>query len=142
MWLQAPNQFSGHISAAPIWARLGGTLNPLKSDPGRDQPSSINTSCVAIRAPASSTRGRQLESGPNKPPQSPGAFPLLPLGLFPGRSHPWAHSLLAPSPLKGHPAGVGVQGGQGTEACSAHPKLSGRQHRTLQGWVRRSPHCQ
>lgn len=79
----------------------------VKSDRGRDQPSPVDTSCMASRAPASSTRGQQLGSGPNKPPGSPGAHPLLPVGLSPGKIPSLGPFLAGPKSTQGTHGGAG-----------------------------------
>lgn len=59
-WLEAPNQFSGYVSHPHHPGHAGRCPGQSKmrekSDHGRAKPSPINTSCMAIKAPASSTQ--------------------------------------------------------------------------------------
>lgn len=75
-----------------------------RSDHGRDQPSPINTSCLAIKVPASSTWTHSPEVV-QRAPQSPGALPLLPAsGAFPRKNtSPGSIPCWAQGPTQGTP---------------------------------------
>lgn len=85
------------LAVSVIRAGLSGSLDHLRwegrSDQGRDKPSPINTSCMAIKAPASSTQAdsrKVVQMSPWEPKCLLSATQCcwLPLDLYPGRSHP------------------------------------------------------
>lgn len=137
IWLEAPNPFSGCISHLPQ-AGLGGALDNLRwGEKIRTQEGPAQPNHYFLLGHQSPSPGWMAGQWSRGTPQSQSARPL---GLLPGRIAALSPFPAGPrAPPKGHPAGVGVQGGRGSEARSPQADLSGRRHRSSAGHLQHQP---